>query len=251
VIQPGYDAELDELRELRDGGRQYIASLQQRERDRTGIASLKVGFNRVFGYYLEVTNAHRDRVPADYDRRQTLAGAERYVTPELKEYEAKVLGAEERMGTRESELFVQLRHLVGTAIARVQRTSRVLARLDVWAGLAQVAEANQYVRPTLDDGYALTLRASRHPVIERLMPREQFMPNDVTFSESERVLLVTGPNMAGKSTILRQIGLVVVLAQLGASSPRLPRTSGSSTASSPASVRATTSRAASPRSWSR
>ena len=155
VIQQGYDAELDELRELRDGGRQYIASLQQRERDRTGIASLKVGFNRVFGYYLEVTNAHRDRVPADYDRRQTLAGAERYVTPELKEYEAKVLGAEERMGTRESELFVQLRTLVGVAIARVQRTSRVLARLDVWAGLAQVAEANQYVRPTLDDGYGL------------------------------------------------------------------------------------------------
>ena len=215
VIQAGYDAELDELRELRDGGRQYIASLQQRERDRTGIASLKVGFNRVFGYYLEVTNAHRDRVPSDYDRRQTLAGAERYVTPELKEYEAKVLGAEERMGTREAELFANLRNLVGVAIARVQRTARVLARLDVWAGLAQVAEANQYVRPTLDDGYGLVLRASRHPVIERLMPREQFMPNDVTFSESERVLLVTGPNMAGKSTILRQIGLVVVLAQLG------------------------------------
>ena len=215
VIQQGFDAELDELRELRDGGRQYIASLQQRERERTGITSLKVGFNRVFGYYLEVTNAHRDRVPADYDRRQTLAGAERYVTPELKEYEVKVLGAEERMGTRESELFVQLRNLVGVAIARVQRTSRVLARLDVWAGLAQVAEANQYVRPTLDDRYDLTLHASRHPVIERLMPREQFMPNDVGFSESERVLLVTGPNMAGKSTILRQIGLVVVLAQMG------------------------------------
>jgi DNA mismatch repair protein MutS len=215
VIQPEYDTELDELRELRDGGRQYIASLQQRERERTGIASLKVGFNRVFGYYLEVTNAHRDRVPADYDRRQTLAGAERYVTPELKEYEAKVLGAEERMATREAELVVQLRALVGAAIARVQRTSRVLARLDVWAGLAQVAEANQYVRPTLDDGYGLVLRASRHPVLERLMPREQFMPNDVAFSESERVLLVTGPNMAGKSTILRQIGLVVVLAQLG------------------------------------
>jgi len=215
VILAGYDAELDELRELRDGGRQYIASLQQRERDRTGIASLKVGFNRVFGYYLEVTNAHRDRVPPDYDRRQTLAGAERYVTPELKEYEAKVLGAEERMATREAELFAHLRNLVGVAIARVQRTARVLARLDVWAGLAQVAEANQYVRPTLDDAYGLVLRASRHPVIERLMPREQFMPNDVTFSESERVLLVTGPNMAGKSTILRQIGLVVVLAQLG------------------------------------
>ena len=219
VIAPGYDAELDELRELRDGGRQYIASLQQRERERTGITSLKVGFNRVFGYYLEVTNVHRDRVPADYERRQTLAGAERYVTPELKEYEAKVLGAEERMGARESELFAHLRTLVGQAITRVQRSSRVLARLDVWSGLAQVAEVNQYVRPVIDDGFGLVLRASRHPVIERLMPREQFMPNDVAFSEGERVLLVTGPNMAGKSTILRQIGLVVVLAQLGAFVP--------------------------------
>jgi DNA mismatch repair protein MutS len=219
VIRPGHDATLDELRELRDGGKQYIAGLQQRERDRTGISSLKVGFNRVFGYYLEITNAHRDRVPASYERRQTLAGAERYVTPELKEYEAKVLGAEEQMTTREAELFVQLRGVVGEAIARVQRTARVLARLDVWAGLAQVAEANQYVRPKIDEGYGFALRASRHPVIERLMPREQFMPNDVLFSEVERVLLVTGPNMAGKSTILRQIGLVVVLAQLGSFVP--------------------------------
>jgi DNA mismatch repair protein MutS len=219
VLREGADAELDELRALRDGGKQALAAIQQRERDRTGIASLKVGFNKVFGYYLEVTHAHRDRVPADYERRQTLTGAERYVTPELKAYEEKVLHAEERMAAREAELFGCLRARVGQAVARVQRAARVLAHLDAWAGLAEVAEANRYVRPALHEGYGLELRASRHPVVERLMPREQFMPNDVRFDEAARVLLVTGPNMAGKSTILRQIGLCVVLAQLGAYVP--------------------------------
>ena len=219
VIREGYDAELDELCGLRDGGKQTIAAIQQRERDRTGIASLKVGFNKVFGYFLEITHAHRDRVPADYERRQTLAGAERYVTPELKDYEARVLGAEEHIARREAELFGALRTAVGDAIARVQRTARVLAQLDVWTALAEVAESHRYVRPALHDGFGLTMKASRHPVIERLMPREAFMPNDVVFSETERVLLVTGPNMAGKSTILRQIGLCVVLAQLGSFIP--------------------------------
>jgi len=219
VIRPGYDTELDELRSLRDGGRQYIASLQQRERERTGIPSLKVGFNKVFGYYLEVTHTHTSRVPADYERRQTLATAERYVTPELKDYEARVLGAEERMGTREAELFGALRAQVGQAIGRIQRTARVLARLDVWAGLAECAVAGRYVRPQIHDGFDLTLRESRHPVIERMMARESFIPNDARFTEAERVALVTGPNMAGKSTILRQIGLSVVLAQMGSFVP--------------------------------
>ena len=132
---------------MRDGGRRYIASLQQRERERTGIASLKVGFNKVFGYYLEITNAHAAKVPADYERRQTLASAERYVTPELKEYESRVLGAEERMAAREAELFGALRAAVGRAIGRIQRTSRVLARLDVWTALAEHAVAGRYVRP--------------------------------------------------------------------------------------------------------
>jgi DNA mismatch repair protein MutS len=219
VIRPGYDTELDELRSLRDGGRQYIASLQQRERERTGIPSLKVGFNKVFGYYLEVTHTHTSRVPADYERRQTLATAERYVTPELKDYEARVLGAEERMGTREAELFGALRAQVGQAIGRIQRTARVLARLDVWAGLAECAVAGRYVRPRIHDGFDLSLRESRHPVIERMMARESFIPNDAHFTEAERVALVTGPNMAGKSTILRQIGLSVVLAQMGSFVP--------------------------------
>jgi DNA mismatch repair protein MutS len=219
VIRSGYDRELDELRALRDGGRQYIAALQQRERERTGIPSLKVGYNKVFGYFLEVTHAHSARVPADYERRQTLANAERYVTPELKDYEAKVLGAEERIAAREAELFGALRGAVGRAIERIQRTSAVLARLDVWTALADVAVAGRYVRPAITDGFELELVACRHPVIERLMPRESFIPNDVRFEAGARVLLVTGPNMAGKSTILRQIGLCVVLAQLGSFVP--------------------------------
>jgi DNA mismatch repair protein MutS len=219
VIRPGYDAELDELRSLRDGGRQYIAGLQQRERERSGIHSLKVGFNKVFGYYLEVTHTHSDRVPSDYERRQTLAAAERYVTPELKEYEARVLGAEEQIDVRQAQLFGAVRAMIGQAIGRIQQTARVLARLDVWAGLADKAVTGRYVRAQVTNGFELTLRDSRHPVIERMMARESFIPNDARFTEAERVVLVTGPNMAGKSTILRQIGLCVVLAQVGSFVP--------------------------------
>jgi DNA mismatch repair protein MutS len=219
VIRPGFDSELDELRELREGGKQYIATLQQRERERTGIGSLKVGYNKVFGYFLEVTNAHADKVPADYERRQTLTGAERYVTPELKSYEARVLGAEEKIGVREAELFTRLRDRVGQSTTRVQRTASALARADVWASLADTAVQHRYVRPAVHDGLSLTLRQCRHPVIERLMPRESFIPNDVKFDQAERVLLVTGPNMAGKSTILRQIGLCLILAQMGSFVP--------------------------------
>ncbi|HET9133641.1 MAG TPA: DNA mismatch repair protein MutS [Gemmatimonadales bacterium] len=219
VIAPGFDAEIDELRDLRDNGRNALAAIQQRERDRTGIPSLKVGFNKVFGYYIEITHANREAVPADYERRQTLANAERYVTPELKEYEAKVLGAEERILAREGELFGELRAAVGTAIARVQGTADLVARLDVLASLAEVAVTERWVRPELHEGMELVLTGSRHPVIERMMPRERFVPNDVRFDERERVLLVTGPNMAGKSTILRQIGLCVLLAQLGSFVP--------------------------------
>jgi DNA mismatch repair protein MutS len=226
VIRSGYDPELDQLRALRDGGRQYIAGLQQRERQRTGISSLKVGFNKVFGYYLEITHTHTARVPADYERRQTLATAERYVTPELKEYESRVLGAEDRIAAREAELFGALRASVGQAISRIQRSARVVARLDVWMGLAERAVGNQYVRPTVTREFELTLRGCRHPVIERMMPRESFIPNDTKFIEAERVLLITGPNMAGKSTILRQIGLCVVLAQIGSFVPATAATIG-------------------------
>jgi len=219
VIRPGFDPHLDELRDLRDGGKQYIATLQQRERERTGIPSLKVGYNKVFGYYLEITHAHAEKVPPDYERRQTLSGAERYVTPELKTYEERVLGAEERIAAREAELFSGLRDAVGAAAPRVQRTAAALARLDVWGSLAETAAHHRYIRPAIHDGLSLTLRQSRHAVIERLMPRESFIPNDVRFDPAERVLLVTGPNMAGKSTILRQIGLCVILAQMGSFVP--------------------------------
>jgi len=219
VIRPGYDRELDELRVLRDGGRQYIAALQERERQRTGISSLKVGYNKVFGYYLEVTHTHTGKVPADYERRQTLASAERYVTPELKAYEAKVLGAEEGIVERESALFTAVRAEAGVATPRIQRTARALARLDVWAGLAEAAVRGRYVRPVVEEGFDLELVACRHPVIERLMPREAFIPNDVRFDPAERLQLLTGPNMAGKSTILRQIGLCVLLAQMGSFVP--------------------------------
>src|SRR5947208_1345109 len=164
-IKAGYDHELDELKAARDGGKQYIAGLQARERERTGIASLKVGFNKVFGYYIEVTHAHRERIPADYERRQTLTGAERYVTPDLKEYEAKVLGAEERIAVREREVLDALRRGVAEAIGRVQTSAGVLAQLDVSAALADVAERERYVRPTVTDGFTLRLEASRHPVV--------------------------------------------------------------------------------------
>jgi len=219
AIRPGYDSDLDDLKAARDGGKQYIAALQSRERERTGIASLKVGFNKVFGYYIEVTHTHRERIPADYERRQTLTGAERYVTPDLKEYEAKVLGAEERIAAREAEVLDQLRRRVGEVIARVQATAGLLARLDVWAALADVAERERYVRPDVTSDFTLQLEGSRHPVVERMMPREAFIPNDVTLDEAGRVVLLTGPNMAGKSTLLRQVGLCVVLAQIGSFVP--------------------------------
>ena len=219
AIKPGYDRDLDDLKAARDGGKQYIAALQSRERERTGIASLKVGFNKVFGYYIEVTHTHRDRIPSDYERRQTLTGAERYVTPELKEYEAKVLGAEGRIGAREAEVLDQLRRRVGEVIARVQATAGHLARLDAWSALADVAERERYVRPAVTSEFALQLEGSRHPVVERMMAREAFIPNDVTLDASGRIVLLTGPNMAGKSTLLRQVGLCVVLAQIGSFVP--------------------------------
>ena len=219
VIAPGYDVDLDELRDLRDNGRQSLAGIQQRERERTGIQSLKVGYNKVFGYYLEITHANTAAVPVDYERRQTLTNAERYVTPELKAFEAKVLGAEEQIAEREGALFNALRARVGAAIARIQQTAHLLARLDVLASFAEVAVGQRYIRPEVHGGYDLTLTGSRHPVIERMMPREKFVPNDVHFDLASRLILVTGPNMAGKSTILRQIGLCVLLAQIGSFVP--------------------------------
>ncbi|HUH11739.1 MAG TPA: DNA mismatch repair protein MutS, partial [Longimicrobiales bacterium] len=226
VIRAGWSAELDELRETRDGARDFIAQLQARERARTGIGSLKVGFNKVFGYYLEVTRANLERVPEDYQRKQTLANAERYFTPELKEWESKVLGAEDRIATLEAELFGELRRRIAGEVARLQRTAEGVAALDVLAGLAHAAERRGYARPEVHTSYALEIDGGRHPVVETMMPRERFIPNDVRLDEDARIMILTGPNMAGKSTLLRQVGLIQLLAQVGAWVPaaraRLP-----------------------------
>lgn len=219
TVRPGFNAELDELRELRDGGKDAIARIQSEERERTGINSLKVGYNRVFGYYIEVTNSHGHRIPDDYQRRQTLTGAERYVTPALKEYEERVLTAAERIETCERELFEALRGRIARDVARAQCASRVLAELDVLSTLAEVAECEGYVRPCVSDGFDLRIVAGRHPVVERMMPREKFIPNDVTLAHGAQVIILTGPNMAGKSTVLRQIGLIVLMAQMGSFVP--------------------------------
>jgi DNA mismatch repair protein MutS len=215
AIRTGFDATLDELRSLRDGGRDAIAAIQNEERARTGIGSLKVGFNRVFGYYIEITNANRHLVPDDYQRRQTLTGAERYVTPALKEHEERVLGAAERMETRERELVDSLRRWVAARIGRLQCAARAVAELDTLASLAEVAEREGYTRPEISEEFDLEIVGGRHPVVERMMPRDKFIPNDVRLTEAERLIILTGPNMAGKSTILRQVGLIVLMAQTG------------------------------------
>jgi DNA mismatch repair protein MutS len=215
AIAPGVDAELDTLRDLRDGGRDAIARIQAEERTRTGIPSLKVGFNKVFGYYIEITNSNLHAVPADYQRRQTISSGERFVTPALKEYEEKVLSAAERIESRERELFEALRSAAGKEIARLQQIARIIAELDVLSTFADVAAREGYVRATMSDEYDLDIVAGRHPVVERMMPRDKFIPNDLKLVSDARMIILTGPNMAGKSTVLRQIGLVVLMAQIG------------------------------------
>ena len=218
-VREGFDSTLDEWRALRDGGKDAIAGIQAEERSRTGINSLKVGYNKVFGYFIEVTNSYLHLVPSDYQRRQTLAGAERYVTPSLKEYEERVLTAAERVEDRERELFEALRSRVGSQVARLQAVAQIVAELDVLGSLAEVAARESYVRPVLTDDFTLEITAGRHPVVERMMAREKFIPNDIALSEDARMIILTGPNMAGKSTVLRQVGLIVLMAQIGSFVP--------------------------------
>jgi DNA mismatch repair protein MutS len=218
-VRDGFDSTLDEWRALRDGGKDAIARIQAEERARTGINSLKVGYNKVFGYFIEVTNSYLHLVPSDYQRRQTLAGAERYVTPSLKEYEERVLTAAERVEDRERELFETLRSRVGSQVARLQAVAQIVAELDVLASLAEVAAREGYVRPVLTDDFSLEITSGRHPVVERMMAREKFIPNDVSLTEDARMIILTGPNMAGKSTVLRQVGLIVLMAQVGSFVP--------------------------------
>jgi len=219
TIAPGVDVELDDLRALRDGGRDSIAKIQAEERERTGIQSLKVGFNRVFGYYIEVTKPNLHLVPPDYQRRQTVTNGERFVTPALKSYEERVLTATERIEQRERELFDALRARVGAQVARMHATARASATVDVLSALAEVAAREGYARPVMTDDFTLRITAGRHPVVERMMPRDKFVPNDVHLTREARVIVLTGPNMAGKSTILRQVGLIVLMAHVGSFVP--------------------------------
>lgn len=218
MIREGFNPELDELRHLASSGKSYIAAIEARERSRTGIATLKVKFNNVFGYFIEISNSNKGRVPTDYERKQTLVNAERYTTPELKEYEAKVLGAEERVIELEIELFVEVRRRIAQEVRRIQGVARAVAALDAVASLAEVAAKRNYVRPQLHEGDELEIRAGRHPIIETL--GERFVPNDLSINNTtDRLLIITGPNMGGKSVFLKQAALLVVFAQMGSFVP--------------------------------
>jgi DNA mismatch repair protein MutS len=220
VIREGYHQELDELRSIRREGKGWIARLETEQRTRTGISSLKVRYNRVFGYYIEVTKSHLDRVPEDFIRKQTLANAERYVTPELKEYEEKVLGAEDRMADLEYDLFQDVRRQLSSRSEQLQLTAAALAQLDVLCGLADVAHERRYIVPEVDESDALIITEGRHPVVEAMSLNERFVPNDVALDlEQNQILIITGPNMAGKSTYMRQVALIVLMAQIGSMVP--------------------------------
>ena len=217
VIAHGFNAELDELRSIRDNGKQVLLDIQEKEAAQTGINSLKIGFNNVFGYYLEVRNTFKDKVPADWIRKQTLAQAERYITPELKEYEAKILGADEKILALEARLFNELVQDMQEFIPQIQINANLVARLDCLLSFANIAEENKYVRPSVDDSLVIDIKKGRHPVIETQLPLgEQYIPNDVYLdNEQQQIMMITGPNMAGKSALLRQTALIVLLAQVG------------------------------------
>ncbi len=220
IIAEGYHAELDELRAISREGKGFIARLEAQERARTGIGSLKIRYNKVFGYYIEVTKANLAEVPADYQRRQTLANAERFITPELKEYEDKVLGAEERIVDLEYQLFQEIRLQVAAEGARISKTADRLASLDVLVALATVAHERSYCRPLVDDGDIIAITSGRHPVVEALTPTERFVPNDTWLDNGDNQLhIITGPNMAGKSTYMRQVAIITLLAQMGSFVP--------------------------------
>ena len=217
VIASGYDKELDDLRSIRDNGKQYLLEIQEKEIAQTGISSLKVGFNNVFGYYLEVRNTFKNKVPEDWIRKQTLAQAERYITPELKEYEEKILGADEKILAREGQLFMELIQDMQSFIPQIQVNANLVAHLDCLLSFMKIALQQHYVRPTVDESDVLDIHQGRHPVIEtQLQIGEQYVPNDVKLdTEHQQIMMITGPNMAGKSALLRQTALIVLLAQIG------------------------------------
>lgn len=221
VIASGVDAELDQLRDISSGGKQYLTRMQQREIERTGITSLKIGYNNVFGYYIEVRNSARDKVPAEWIRKQTLVSAERYITEELKQYEEKILGAESRIYEIETRIFGELVRSIQTRIRDIQQNCSIVARIDVLRGFARQAVEHNYCRPTVDKSSSLKIKAGRHPVIEAMMPSgEEYVPNDISLdSKDSQIIVLTGPNMAGKSALLRQVALIVLMAQTGSFVP--------------------------------
>ena len=221
TIAPGISPELDELRQLSTHGKDYLLQLQRRESERTGISSLKVAFNNVFGYYVEVRSTHKDKVPEDWTRKQTLVNAERYIFPELKEYEEKILGAEERIASLESRLYAELLVRLSRFIRTLQQNARLIAEVDCFTALSEVAVRDRYACPVVDDGLIIDIRAGRHPVIEQQLPFGQtYVPNDVHLDEDEtQIMVITGPNMSGKSALLRQTALIVLLAQIGSFVP--------------------------------
>jgi DNA mismatch repair protein MutS len=220
LIRPGYDTDLEQLRHIAQGGRDWLAELEAKERERTGIKNLRVRYNQVFGFFIEVTKSNLDRVPAEYERRATVRHAERFVTPELKAREVEILAAEERIKEREYDLFADVRRRVAAESESLTRAARALAELDVMAALADVAATNEYVRPTIDKGFKIAIRAGRHPVVEHSLPDgERFVPNDAHLEDSERLTILTGPNMSGKSVYIRQVALIVLLAQIGSFVP--------------------------------
>lgn len=219
VIRSGFSPEIDELKSASASARQYIAGLEQKERERTGIRSLRVGYNQVFGYYIEVPKSQAANLPDDYIRRQTLTHAERYIVPELKEYESLVLNARERLAEAEGNAYRLVCAQVAEAAQPVGRAAAAMAQVDVFCGLAQAAVDNGYVRPVVDDGQVIRIREGRHPVVERVLSSGEYVPNDVELSKESRVLVLTGPNMAGKSTYIRQVALITLLAQVGSFVP--------------------------------
>lgn len=228
IIKDGVDAELDELRAIAYSGKDFLLQIQKREIDRTGIYSLKISYNKVFGYYLEVSNANKDKVPADWIRKQTLVNAERYITEELKVYEEKILHAEEKLLVIEQRLFTELVHHAADFIAQIQQNARVIASIDCLLAFAELARANHYNKPEISESKRLAIKAGRHPVIEKQLPvGESYVPNDIYLdNETQQILVITGPNMAGKSALLRQTALIVLLAQMGCYVPAETATIG-------------------------
>ncbi len=220
VIKSGYNAQIDELRQISHGGKDFLLRLEAKERERTGIKSLKIGFNKVFGYYIEITNSNLSNVPQNYIRKQTLVNGERYITEELKEWESKILTASEHMVNLEYDLFCQIRGKLAQEASRIQRTADVIAHLDALQSLASVALKNGYIKPIVDDSAIIEIREGRHPVVERNLGRENYVPNDAYLdTDTQQFMLITGPNMTGKSTYMRQVALIVLLARVGSFVP--------------------------------